>query len=169
MRDGMRAGREPLPLAAARLAGVGGQVFHARFARLEALPWRRQLLAALGLGLLSVLALPPIHAVPVLLLAIPGLLALAGAQPHWRRAAWIGFAWGWGHGVAGIWWVTEAILKDVEHFWWLVPLAAPALAAVLAAFVVLPVLAARLLPAGWPRVTGFAGAWVLAEMARGVV
>ena len=78
----MRAGREPLPLAAARLAGVGGQVFHARFARLEALPWRRQLLAALGLGLLSALALPPVHAVPVLLIAIPGLLVLAGAQPR---------------------------------------------------------------------------------------
>ena len=165
----MRAGREPLPLAAARLAGVGGQVFHARFARLEALPWRRQLLASLGLGLLSALALPPVHAVPVLLIAIPGLLALAGAQPNWRRAAWIAFAWGWGHGVAGVWWVTEAILKDVANFWWLVPLAAPALAMVLAVFVVLPVLAARPLPAGWPRVVGFAGAWVLAELARGVV
>ena len=165
----MRAGREPLPLAAARLAGVGGQVFHARFARLEALPWRRQLLASLGLGLLSALALPPVHAVPVLLIAIPGLLALAGAQPNWRRAAWIAFAWGWGHGVAGVWWVTEAMLKDVANFWWLVPLAAPALAMVLAVFVVLPVLAARPLPAGWPRVVGFAGAWVLAELARGVV
>lgn len=144
-------------------------MFHAFLAWLAALPWRRQLLAALGLGLLSVLALPPVHAVPVLLVAIPGLLALAGAQPDWRRAGWIGFAWGWGHGVAGIWWVTEAILKDVANFWWLVPLAAPALAVVLALFVVLPVLAARPLPAGWPRVLGFAGAWVLAELARGVV
>ena len=137
--------------------------------RLAALSWRRQLLASLGLGLLSVLALPPLHVVPVLLLAIPGLLALAAAQPGWRRAAWIAFAWGWGHGVGGIWWVTEAILKDVANFWWLVPLAAPALAVVLAVFVVLPVLAARPLPVGWPRVVGFAGAWVLAEMLRGVV
>jgi apolipoprotein N-acyltransferase len=145
------------------------RVFHAFLARLGALSWRRQLLAALGLGLLSVLALPPVHAVPVLLLAIPGLLVLACGQPDWRRAAWIGFAWGWGHGVAGIWWVTEAILKDVEHFWWLVPLAAPVLAVALAVFVVLPILVARLLPAGWPRVLGFAGAWVLAELARGVV
>ena len=144
-------------------------MFHAFLARLGALSFRRQLLAALGLGLLSALALPPVHAVPVLLLAIPGLLALAGAQPNRRRAGWIAFAWGWGHGLAGIWWVTEAILKDVANFWWLVPLAAPALAAVLAVFVVPPVLAARALPAGWPRVLGFAGAWVLAEMARGVI
>ena len=165
----MRAGHEALPLAPARPAGLGGRVFQARFARLEALPWRRQLLAALGLGLLSALALPPVHAVPVLLVAIPGLLVLACGQPSWRRAAWIGFAWGWGHGVAGIWWVTEAILKDVANFWWLVPLAAPALAAVLAVFVVLPVLAAGRCRPGWPRVLGFAGAWVLAELARGLV
>ncbi|WP_241671305.1 apolipoprotein N-acyltransferase [Dankookia rubra] len=144
-------------------------MFDTFLARLGALSWQRQLLAALGLGLLSALALPPVHAVPVLLLAIPGLLTLVCGQPNWRRAAWIAFAWGWGHGVAGIWWVTEAILKDVEHFWWLVPLAAPVLAVALAAFIVLPVLVARLLPAGWPRVFAFAGAWVLAELARGFV
>src|SRR3954469_6508719 len=136
----------PPPLAAAGMPELGERVFLSFFAWLAALPWRRQLLAALGLGLLSALALPPVHAVPVLLVAIPGLLALACGQPDWRRAAWIGFAWGWGHGVAGIWWVTEAILKDVEHFWWLVPLAAPLLAVALAAFVVPPVLVARLLP-----------------------
>ncbi|MBL6454938.1 apolipoprotein N-acyltransferase [Belnapia sp. T6] len=135
--------------------------------RLTALPWRQQLLAALALGLLSALALPPVHAVPVLLLAIPGLLALIAAAPDTRRAAWLGFAWGWGHWIAGIYWVTYAILTDVAHFWWLVPLAAPALAIPLALFVLPPVFVARALPAGWPRLLGFAGAWVLAELARG--
>ncbi|MDO9710779.1 apolipoprotein N-acyltransferase [Paracraurococcus lichenis] len=137
--------------------------------RLAALPWRRQLLAAFLLGLLSALAFPPVHAVPVLLLSVPGLLVLAGAQATWRRAAWIAFAWGWGQGLAGIYWVTEAILTDTAQFWWLVPLAAPALAIAFGVFAVPPVLAARPLPPGWPRLLGFAGAWVLAEMARGVV
>ncbi|MBL6076505.1 apolipoprotein N-acyltransferase [Belnapia sp. T18] len=136
-------------------------------ARLVALPWRRQLAAAFGLGLLSALALPPVHAVPVLLVAIPGLLALVAAAPNVRRAAWLGFAWGWGHGLAGIYWVTHAILTDVADFWWLVPLAAPAIAIPLALFVLPPVLVARALPEGWPRPLGFAGAWVLAELARG--
>jgi apolipoprotein N-acyltransferase len=68
-----------------------------------------------------------------------------------------------------VYWVTHAILTDVETWWWLVPLAAPALAIPLALFAVPPVLAARTLPAGWPRVLGFAGAWVLSEMARGVL
>ncbi|WP_368040523.1 apolipoprotein N-acyltransferase [Roseicella sp. DB1501] len=139
----------------------------ALFAWLVALSWRRQLLAALGLGLLSALALPPLHLVPVLLLSVPGLLVLAAAQPRWQRAAWIGFLWGWGQGVAGIWWVTEAILMDAATWWWLVPLAAPALAAGLALFAIPPVLVARALPPGWPRLAAFAGLWVLGEMARG--
>ncbi|RYJ03853.1 MAG: apolipoprotein N-acyltransferase [Acetobacteraceae bacterium] len=137
--------------------------------RLSLLPWRRQLLAAFGLGLLSALALPPVHAIPVLLVAIPGLLLLTAAAPNWRRAAWLGFAWGWGHGLAGVYWVTHAILTDVATFWWLVPLAAPALAIPLALFIIPPVLVARALLPGWARLLGFAAVWVLAELARGIL
>ena len=49
------------------------------------------------------------------------------------------------------------------------PLAAPALAIPLALFIVPPVLVAWALPPGWPRLLGFAGVWVLAELARGVL
>ena len=137
--------------------------------RLMRLPRRRALLAAFALGLASALALPPVHAVPVLLLGIPGLLVLAAAAPDWRRAAWIGFAWGWGHHLAGIYWVTHAILTDVATFWWLVPLAAPGLAVPLALFAVPPVLLARAMPSGLPRLLGFAAAWVGCELLRGVL
>lgn len=137
--------------------------------RLGGLAGWRALLAAFALGAAGALALPPVHAVPVLLLSFPGLLALLGGAARWRRAAAIGFAWGWGHHLAGIYWVTHAILVDVETWWWLVPLAAPGLALPLAAFCVPPAVAAWALPAGWPRLLGFAGAWVLAELARGVL
>ena len=137
--------------------------------RIAGLAGWRALLAAFALGALATLALPPVHAVPVLLLSIPGLLALLGAAGSWRRAAAIGFAWGWGHHLAGIYWVTHAILVDAATWWWLVPLAAPGLALPLAAFCVPPALLAWALPAGWPRLLAFAGAWVLVELARGVM
>lgn len=124
---------------------------------------------AFGLGLLAALALPPVHAVPVLLVSIPGLLLLVGRAPNWRRAALIGLFWGWGQGIGGMYWITYAILTEVERYWWLVPIAVPALALPFGAFVALPAGAARLVPAGGARLLVFAGAWVAAELLRGVV
>ena len=122
---------------------------------------------AIGLGALAALALPPVHAVPVLLVAIPGLLALLGAAASWKRAFWIGFAWGWGYFAAGLYWITHAILTDVAQFWWLVPIAVPALALPLAAFIAVPAVLAWHARAGWPRVLVFAGGFVLFELLRG--
>ncbi|MBB5688856.1 apolipoprotein N-acyltransferase [Roseomonas alkaliterrae] len=130
--------------------------------------WRLWVTAA-GLGALAALALPPVHAVPVLLLAVPGLLAMVGAAPGWKRAFWIGFAWGWGHFAAGLYWITHAILTEVERFWWLVPIAVPALALPLAVFAAGPAALAWKAREGWPRVLVFAGAWVGFELLRGVV
>jgi apolipoprotein N-acyltransferase len=134
--------------------------------RFAALSWWRQGLLAAAFGAIGALALPPLHLLPALLISIPGLLLLLDVQPSLRRAGWVGFAWGWGHALAGIYWVTHAILFDLANFWWLVPLAAPGLALPLAGFAVPPALVAWALPAGWPRLFGFAGAWVLAELLR---
>jgi len=128
--------------------------------------WRLWVTAT-GLGMLAALALPPVHAVPVLLVSIPGLLALIGAAPSWKRAFWVGFAWGWGFFAAGLYWVTYAILTDVAQFWWLVPIAVPAMALPLALFVAGPAALAGTVRPGWPRVLAFAGAFVLFEMLRG--
>jgi len=134
--------------------------------RLAALRGLRADLAALGLGALSAAALPPVHAIPVLLVSVPGLVALIdGARGPWtaaRRGWWFGI----GHHVLGLYWITEAILFEADRFWWLVPLAVPATAAGLAVFIAVAVATARLARQGWPRVLALAGAWVLADLAR---
>jgi apolipoprotein N-acyltransferase len=130
---------------------------------------RRPALAALGLGAASALALPPVHALPVLLLTFPAFLILLGREATWRRAAWLGFCFGFGHHVAGLYWVTHAMFTDIARWFWLVPLAAPGLALPVALFSVIPALAAWRAAPGLPRVLAFAGAWVLAEMLRGVL
>jgi len=126
----------------------------------------RALAAAAALGLLSALALPPLHALPVLLLAVPGLLALLGSAPGWRSVLARGFWFGFAHHLVGLYWLTDAILVEAARYWWLVPLAVPAVAAVLAPFIAAACAAARLAPAGWPRALALAGAWVLADLAR---
>ena len=122
--------------------------------------------AALGLGAVSAAALPPVHAIPVLLVSVPGLLALLdgarGPAVAARRGWWFGF----GHHLLGLYWITEAILYEADRFWWLVPFAVPATAAGLAAFIAAACAIARLARPGWPRVLALAGAWVLADLAR---
>ena len=127
---------------------------------------RRPLLAAALLGLASALALPPLFLVPVLGLTVPGLLALLAAARTWRRAAAIGFWFGFAHHLAGLYWITEAILVRAREFWWLVPFAAPGVALLLAPFIAVSALAAWFAPPGWRRVLVLAGAWTLADLAR---
>ena len=127
--------------------------------------WRADL-AALLLGALSAAALPPIHIVPVLLLAVPGLLVLIGSARGPLGAVRRGFWFGFGHHVCGLYWITEAILLESARLWWLVPLAVPALSALLALFIAIPCGMARLAPAGWRRVLLLGGAWTLFDLAR---
>ena len=127
---------------------------------------RRPCCCAAVLGALSAAALPPLHAIPVLLLTVPGLLALIGSSARGRDAGRRGFWFGFGLHVVGLYWITEAILIEAARFWWLVPLAVPALAAVLALFVALPCAAAWWARPGWRRVAVLAGGWVLADLGR---
>lgn len=127
--------------------------------------WRADMVA-MGLGAVAAAALPPFHLIPVLLVSVPGLLVLLdAARAPWvaaRRGWWFGF----GHHILGLYWVTEAILFEAGRFWWLIPLAVPALAATLAVFIAAACGVARLARPGWPRVLALAGAWVLADLAR---
>ncbi len=135
--------------------------------KLHALGARNPRKAVLVLGLCATLALPPLHLVPALLVAVPGLVWLLGRAPGWKQAALLGFLWAWAHHVAGVYWVTSAILKDIANFWWLVPLAAPALAIPMAIFAIPAAVLAWWLPPGWRRLLGFAAAFVAGELLRG--
>ena len=127
--------------------------------------WRADV-ALLGAGALAALALPPVHAIPVLLFCIPYLLraiaASDGARHAFRRGWWFGF----GLNLIGLYWITEAILVEAAKFWWLVPLAVPALSVVMAVFVGAAAAACRMAPSGWRQVFALAGAWTLSDIAR---
>jgi apolipoprotein N-acyltransferase len=141
-------------------------VFRHPFSFLRSLTAWRADLAGFGLGAATAAALPPLHVIPVLLLTMPGLIALIdGSRSPWgavRRGWWFGF----GLNLFGLYWITEAILIEAARFWWFVPIAVPSLSALMAAFVAVSVGVARLAPHGWRRPLALAGAWVLADLAR---
>jgi apolipoprotein N-acyltransferase len=136
---------------------------------MPAFPQARPGLCALLLGAATTLALPPLHLVPVLLLTFPAFLGLIERARGWRQAAWWGVCFGFGHHLTGLYWVTHSLFTDIGRWFWLVPVAAPGIALPLALFGALPALAAWATRPGWPRVTAFAGAWVGAELLRGVM
>ena len=135
--------------------------------RVAALAGWRADLAAAGLGALSAAALPPVHTIPVLLLCVPGLLALIGGAQTWMGALRRGFVFGLCHHILGLYWITEAILIEAARYWWLVPLAVPALSALLALFIAVPCAGSAPGGTGLPaRVCCWAACGRFADIAR---
>ncbi|MCH7710227.1 MAG: apolipoprotein N-acyltransferase [Proteobacteria bacterium] len=133
--------------------------------------WPRRLVAV-GLGVLATAALPPLFAVPLLVVAFTGLVWLidgAGAARSPARAAFAAGWWfGFGHFFTGLYWITNSLLVDADRFGWLVPFAVSGLSAGLAIFPGLAAAAVRLSGArGAGRVLALAVAWTAVEWLRG--
>ncbi|HET8728190.1 MAG TPA: apolipoprotein N-acyltransferase, partial [Alphaproteobacteria bacterium] len=148
-----RAGAAFPAAVAAALAGLSG---------------RRRALAAMGLGAVAALAMPPAYAVPLLLVAFPGLLWLLDGARNARQAFGIGWCFGFGLFVVGLYWVAFALTVDLAAFFWLIPFAVAGLPALLAVF---PAAAVAVLHAtglqGLSRLAAFAVLWAGAEYLRG--
>ncbi|HVB15358.1 MAG TPA: apolipoprotein N-acyltransferase [Stellaceae bacterium] len=133
--------------------------------------WRRYGLALL-LGILLAGALPPFDLSPLVFLVFPGLLWLdEGSAGPWASAR-LGYVFGLGFFVAGLYWVAAALFVDIDRFWWALPFAVLGLPAALAfypaaALGLTGVAASRLRLSAGARVCLFAVAWSAAEWARG--
>lgn len=140
--------------------------------------WQRALVGAAA-GALAALAQPPFDFFAACFVAFPVLVWLAdGAEgapdARWPRRLLPAFAVGWwfgfGYFVAGLWWIGRALLVDAEAFAWALPLAVIGLPAVLAVFYGLATLVARLMWSdGIGRIAALAFGFGLAEWLRAVV
>lgn len=138
--------------------------------------WRRALVAFLA-GAAAALALPPVDFFAACFIAFPLLVWLldgaAGDGPPLRRLIApfaIGWWFGFGYFLAGLWWVGAALLVEAERFAWALPLAVLGLPVLLAVFYGLATALARLLwSEGIGRIAALAFAFGLAEWLRGWV
>ena len=147
----------PLQSCALWLAGLRG--------------WRRHV-AALLLGALAAGALPPVDMTPVLLISFVGLVWLEDGSTSFRGAFAVGWSFGFGFFIAGLYWIAAALFVDIARFWWLVPFAVMGLPAGLAIFTGAATCAAyatcrwlRLGATG--RILALAVFWCVAEWLRG--
>lgn len=140
--------------------------------------WKRAALAMLA-GAIAVLALPPFDFFAaafvsffILVLLLEGAVAApnAGALRRLMPAMKIGWCFGFGYFVAGLWWLGNALLVDGDEFAWAIPLAVLALPAGLALFYALAAGLARII---WTEGVGAAAALAfgfgVAETLRGFV
>lgn len=150
----------PLRWLAARVAGITG--------------WRRTAFAAfVGAG--SALAMPPWHAVPLLLVGFVALTWLldgaARSTRPLRAGALAGFWFAFGYFLFGIHWIAEAFLVDPVRHGWMIPFALGGLSALLALFPAAACMASvwtcrRLRISGAGRVFVLAVCWVAFEWLR---
>jgi apolipoprotein N-acyltransferase len=133
--------------------------------------WRRYGLGFL-LGALLAGAFPPVDLVPLIFVSFPALLWLDdGDRGPWSSAL-LGYVFGLGFFVAGMYWIAAALLVDIAAFWWALPFAVLGIPAVLALFcgavmLVTAFATARLALSPLARIFVFAVAWSAAEWVRG--
>ncbi|MGE3147956.1 MAG: apolipoprotein N-acyltransferase [Pseudorhodoplanes sp.] len=134
--------------------------------------WRRSGIA-FGTGAASVLALQPFDLWPVLFLTFPVLIwlidgAAAGRYRGAIAAGIVGWWFGFGYFLAGLYWIGHAFLVDAKMFGWLLPIAVGGLPAVLALYPALAFALARVVWTRGPlRLLAFALTLTLSEWLRG--
>lgn len=134
--------------------------------------WRRALVIFV-LGAVASSALPPLHLIPLLVVSFSALARLTDAvHEQGKRGILRAFAVGWwfglGHFVAGLYWIAHALLVDAAHFAWMIPFAVGGLSAVLALFAgfATAVMHASKMK-GVPAILVLAVAWAAGEWLRG--
>jgi len=137
--------------------------------------WRRWL-AASAVGAAGALAMPPFDFLPALVLSLaPAIWLLDGTAAkgpsRWapfRSAALLGWCWGFGYFVAGLWWLGAAFLVEADQFAWAMPFGVLGLPALLAIFPAFGFTLARLLwqPDAW-RILALAFGLTVSEWLRG--
>lgn len=135
--------------------------------------WRRYGLAWL-LGALAAGALPPFDLVPLLIVSFTGLVWLADGCHGWKRAFALGWSFGCGFFVAGLYWIAAALFVDIAAFWWMVPFAVFGLPSFLGIFTGAVLVFHRLVCGtfgigGAGRALVLAAGWCAAEWLRGHV
>lgn len=126
---------------------------------------RHSALLLFAAGALMALGFAPYDGWPVIFISLPLFYLVLTNSTSYAQAAWRGFYFGYGHAIAGTWWIANALLVDAEKFAWLFPFSVLGLSAVMALWFVV---FALLVHAFRPRmgVLLFAILWVLVELAR---
>jgi apolipoprotein N-acyltransferase len=126
---------------------------------------RHSALLLFSAGALMALGFAPYHVWTVIFISLPLFYLVLTNSTSYAQAAWRGFYFGYGHAIAGTWWIANALLVDAEKFAWLFPFSVLGLSAVMALWFVVFALLVHVFRARM-GVLLFAILWVVVELAR---
>lgn len=110
---------------------------------------------------------------PLLVWLLDGIIAPTAKKQSanaLKKAALIGWCFGFGYFVAGLWWLGSALLVEADQFAWAIPLAVLGLPAFLAFFYAFATAFAHLFwSAGYARILALGLGFGLAEWARSIL
>lgn len=147
---------------------------HAKFASLSV---KKSAFIAFALGAIAALSMAPLRWAPVLfisfsgfLLVLDGPLSALSGRKKLLRATWLGWCFGFGFFLAGLWWIGSAVLVEADQFAWALPLAVAGIPAGLALFWGLASgIASLFWTSNLQKVMALTASFALAEFARGHV
>jgi apolipoprotein N-acyltransferase len=143
---------------------------HSAAAHVQAWQPRRQNLWAFSLGVLSAAAFAPLYVWPLMVVGVVYLVWALDGGLSAKRAAKLGWCFGFGQFLAGLYWIAIAFQFQAKMPAIVGGVAVVLLAAFLAGYVAFAVwLAQRLWSQTVWRILALAGAWGLAEFLRGVL
>jgi apolipoprotein N-acyltransferase len=158
----------------ASLAARVANALDAQTARLSRLKgWRRRL-AAIAAGAATALAFAPYYLLPLMAAGFTAFVVLLDAAVRdprpLRTASMLGWLFGFGYHLVGVYWMAFSFFVQADQFAWMAPFAILGMPSFLALFAAAAAaLYARFRSAGWRRIFLFAAIWMGVEFARGNV
>ena len=135
---------------------------------LEALTGFKRYAAAFALGAIMTLTTAPVAFVPLLLLCAPGFAILARNAPTRLKSFAVGWAFGAGYFISGLYWVSAALFVDIQQWKWVLPLSLVVGPAVLALhYGLIPLLARRFRDHEGAYALALVVSWAAVEWLRG--
>lgn len=140
--------------------------------RLERIVKNKKTIAAFVGALLS-LAFAPVHFFPILFISLPIFFFLLEDEKGSKKDIfWLGFAFGFGHFLSGIYWIAISLTVDASQFAWLIPFCLTIIPGILAVYFGILALIYKFfdrhlsLKENYQKAILFSLAWLIAEILR---
>ena len=132
---------------------------------------KHPLSSAFVLGAISALSFAPLYWLFCFVIAFVLMWQILSKIQSYKKTALTGYLFGFGHFMAGFYWISNALLIDIPTFGWLYPITLFGLGAVFGTFFIIPFLIGRFFQNRglWVQLLAFSAGFVLMEYVRAYI